>query len=553
MPGARRKTVILVPFLAVVLVIVGFWMYLKGPIPHLDVLSIKTSNDYHITSSDWSYERLECPMKPQNPDLLLGTNTSVTLSVENESEVQIYLMNRTQFEAWNQSISTEFVYGCNETSDCNFSIYQKPNEKYFVILNNVISTENVTVTTVVIMQIDIILYDYENVYPGMCLVCVGLFMVNFGVVMLNKQGAFNKLESMSLRMSKPIISLPLRDFHIYAKERGSSTTRSMSIFKYIILYFPPFATMANAARMFTSSLLFTKFTSVLMDYIFTSSLLVYFTAVMLSVCMCSFNLLVSPRIEDISLLASWRLGHFKNVDIRKYREVSKKFYELYRKRVLLLLLPLALLPLLTHAFSESLLEFRPIVPVILVYFSYSGSFLGFLFSTSIYQVFKRPQSAQVLRFRNRSLVNSTFRAFFQLVPFMFLIVSLVVVFVSSLWLPVMGSSMVFHYGFLERSGDITWLANLFFNVGIISSLLAIFVVYAIAFYLVPTLLERGVKALVTAAIILVLSFMTERTLSYLVEPYFRAEIGSAIISSFFVFFIAFCFSKLYERTLSGST
>jgi len=198
---------------------------------------------------------------------------------------------------------------------------------------------------------------------------------------------------------------------------------------------------------------------------------------------------------------------------------------------------------------EAILSSPDILVIIGILIAYYGLVFSYIDSKSSYQILGRMRRSRIELYRKHKLIEGlvsiavTF-AFFSAMFCIFIIICFYI------WMPIASSSLAAKCG-LTSIPSVSATSVIFLVAKVLASSLLLYysMFLGITGYVVPTLLDKGVKGSLVASVALVLTFITERALSAIIMPQVESYWVLSLVFSFSVFILVLVFEKFYTRML----
>jgi len=532
-------------------IVVGIGYYRQGPTPYMITLKESDTRNLTFEGGKWLFEPLDFPLGRVYARFALNMNLSVRFN-DSEPGLSIYLLNESQFLNWNYS-KADYVLA-REYPNYNFSVQVEPDYYYLAINASNLQGGNSTQASsdiVVVAQI----FDYTNVWPYLCLALAGIIAANVTVFLMGRGHAFARIDSFLRAMYVPRADFP---------RKGSYARYSLEVYdkliKPLLAWITPLvpALLAIAVVLRAWPRGTSPFTSVAWDYVALAAITLYFIVVGFVILFLFLFLSFVPRIADLALFISERLSILKAVDITVMSKIqTASLSEIRKKRSIPLisspLILFAALVLITSPPPEPKLPYYLWIALILM-LVYYGLVFAYISSISL----KKHLSAQFPKHTRRhlsgrlrlfSLIDAVTSTVCEIGFFLATVSALVSLFFY-VFIPITSSSLAVRYGLTAPTnlGSID-VFILLMEVVFIGFLLVWSIFYGITGYLVPELLDRGLRGSSVALLALFLTFLTERALSTLFDPYLNIDWTLSLLFSFPVFALILIFEKFYRRML----
>jgi hypothetical protein len=536
----------------ILVVIAGISLYAQGPTPYL--MTITESDVGNLVGiREWLYHYIEFPTGKIHAKFALNMTIS-TLFNYTRPGIDIYLLNETQLNHWEES-KLDYIL-TRSYPNYNFNSQVEPDDYYLVI-----NATNLEVGNSIRVPLDVKVvfenFNYARVWPSLCVVFVGVVAANVNIALMKRRGMFRKIDSFFRSMYVPRASFPgTGTYSRYSIETYERFSKPLSggLVQLLPALFIVFVVFRISPRV-TS-----PFTSIAWDYVALASITIY-SILCLFIPLFFFALLcITPRLADLSFLVSKKLGFLKAIDV----SVESRIYMLdlskiaNRKSLFSMSIPLilfaAIIVMIPYSSSQ-----KATIPTILwiaviLMLSYYGLVFSYIKSSSMKefafsQLNKGVKRHFSSRLRLHWLVDTAVTALSGLI-FFAVIIGIFVSLVSYVFIPVISSSLAVRYDLASLpTVSPAEVFVLLFQVVLIGSLLVWSVFYGITGYIVPELIDRGVRGSFVGLTAFFLTFVTERVLSVIADPYLRIDLTSALLTALIIFVLVWAFEKFYKKML----
>jgi len=532
-------------------IVVGISYYRQGPTPYMITLKESDTKNLAFEAGKWLFEPLDFPIGRVYARFALNMNLSVRFNCS-EPGLSIYLLNESQFQKWNDS-NADYVL-TREYPNYNFTIQVEPDYYYLAINASSLQGGNSIQASTDIVAVAQN-FDYTRIWPYLCLAFAGIIAANVTVFLMGREGAFAKIDSFLRAMYVPRTSFPRKGSYMrYSLEVYDKFSKHLAV--WLIPLLPALLAIVVVLRAWPRGT--SPFTSVAWDHVALVAVTTYFILGAFIALFFFLFLCFVPRIADLGLAISEKLGILKAVDITVMTKIKTASLSEIRKirSIPLFSTPLILfvaLVLITSPPPEPKLPYHLWIALILM-LVYYGLVSAYISSISL----KKHLSAQFPKQTRRHLSGRL--RLFSLIDtvtttvcdfgFFLAIVSILVSLFFYMFIPITSSSLAVRYGLTAPTnlGSID-VFILLMEVVFIGVLLMWSIFFGITGYLVPELLDRGLRGSSVALLALFLTFLTERALSTLFDPYLNIDWTLSLLFSFPVFVLVLIFEKFYRRML----
>jgi len=549
---SRCRLLQIILILEIVTVSSGFYLYMQGPTSFLTSLTLSKTEDLFF------YPRIgaNCSLgfAPAYKKFIVNMTVSADLNFTGPG-LEVFLLNRTQFENWNGS-NVGFTLK-REYPDYNFSAKVEPDEYYLALRGNLSEGRAVSC----IHQAKAVLqdFDYGRVWPFFCLTLAGIIAMNINIGLMKKEKMFVRLDMFIEKMCRPWTELPKKSLKGYMTYQANSYRRFFRpLLSFCTQYLPIFLMICvflmYYVRIAGRNILFAD---VMWDFVFISTITSY-PFLLLIICGCILMALFTTfRARDLEFAISKRLGILKNAYVDESSQIGSLIVDILREKKVIAIVsaPVVLLVGVLLAFQGYLFRFEQIELTPLLWaligmlLAYYGLIFAYQNSKIMRQTLGHARRAQIDVYRKNMLLEGLVSSTCSVLSFV-LIVSFFIIILEYGWLPILSSSLAVKYGLIIfQTVNLGSLFFLLMKVVLLAYLLYTLIFTGISGYLVPTLIERGVKGPVVAFTALILTFLTDRLLSFVLKPFVDTDLVISLFPSFAVFVSVLVFEKFYKRIL----
>jgi len=536
----------------ILIIIVGISLYVQGPTPYLMILNATDAKNF-MGDREWFYQPIWFPTGKVHAKFALNTTISVLFNYS-KSGLIIYLLNETQFVHWEESKSHYILIRSYPNYD--FSLQVEPDD-YFLAINLTNLEGNNTIQAFTDIKVTFENFNYSRVGPSLCILFVGVLAANVNIMLMRRRRMFNKINSFFRNMFVPRSSFPRKS--IYAKySLETYDTFAKPIASWLIQLLPALTVLLAVFRASPRST--SPFTSVAWDYVALAAITSYFIVLLISSLFFLTFLFVMTTFAELTFLISKKLGVLKAIDVSVISKINTLSLSRIRKRknVFTISIPLILFAIIVavapHTASQgaNLPSFLWIAIILLL--TYYGLVFSYIKSSALKEFAvpffdKKTKKHFSSRLRLHSLIDAIvttlgdfffFFAFSGIVTFLFFCV----------FFPVLSSSLAVKYNLATTPNvSLVEVFTLLVQVVWIGLLLVWSIFYGITGYIVPELIDRGLRSSFVGLVAFFLTFLTERVLSAIFDPYLNIDFVLSLLLSFSMFVSVWIFERFYRKML----
>lgn len=538
--------------LEIATVITGVWLYKQGPTPYSMILSSSSTKNYKLEAGKWLIDTLEFPTGKVHAKFGLNMTISMMFNYT-DPKLIVFLFNETQVAHWNNS-KTDYVL-MRSYPNYNFSLQVEPDNYYLTINGTHLEVDN-NIQAFLNIKATVQNFDYSRVWPSLCLVLAGVTAVNINITLMKRHHMFRKLNPFFRKFFVPRTSFPGRSAYIkYSSEAYSEFAKPL--LTWSVQFLPALITVFLIFKISPRET--SPFTNVAWDYVALAAVTTYFTLLAFIALFFFMLLCFISTFAHLHFAISGKLGLLKAIDVSTVSKIGTLIVSRLRKRTNI---PILSIPLIVFAFVITMTPYSLSQGVNLPYVLWITIVLMMIYYGLVFSYIKSSSMKEFLaqhhprtkrhfsaRLRLQSLIEAVITTSGDLIFFV-VTCGIVVSLFSYVIMPILSSSLAVKYGLASLPSISPFeVLTMLIKVVLLALLLTWSIFYGITGYLVPELIERGLRGFFVGLVVLILTFLTDRILSMIFDPYLRIDWTLSFSASFMIFALVLIFEKFYRRML----